>query len=269
MNIEDFKNLNSLLRELQLELKNLDFQLQYHKKYIDKAEEYSNSILHSESDDFKVFSPRKPEIIYEDEIKRIESEKERFVVECNELEKQKEVLEERIHNIEYIIEHEEVEIEHGTEQDAEKEVEHESKRPKIKQNIEQETQKAEVGQNISQKVVTREKRQNVSQKVKILEFKRNIKKEKPELKRNVKQEIEKPEAKQNEDQNAEILEVEQNVKPEAEQDEGQNVEIPEVEQNVKQEVEIPETKQNVKQEVEIPETEQNKSRETEGPLQDG
>ncbi len=235
MNIEDFRNLNSLLRELQLELKNLDFELQYHKKYIDKAEEYFNSILHSESDDFKVFSPRKPEIIYEDEIRKIESEKERFVVECNELEKQKEVLEERIHNIEYILEHEEVEIEHGTEQDAEKEVEHETKRPKIKQNIEQETQQAEVGQNINQEIVTRETRQNVSQKVKILEFKRNIKKEKPEVKRNVKQEIEKAEAKQDEDQNVEILEVEQNVK----------------------------------QEVEIPETEQNKSRETEGPLQDG
>jgi len=134
MNIEDFRNLNSLLRELQLELKNLDFQLQYHKKYIDKAEEYSNSILHSESDDFKVFSPRKPEIIYEDEIKKIESEKERFVVECNELEKQREVLSERIHNIEYVLEHEAVEIEYETERDESQKVEI----PEAEQNKSQE-----------------------------------------------------------------------------------------------------------------------------------
>lgn len=106
MNIDDYNALNDMLRDFRSELNELSIQLQYNRRCIKEADVYAKSFIDSESEDFKVFSPRNAENIYKAEIEKTCSEKAEYEKICCELENKRSILIERINRIENILKNE-------------------------------------------------------------------------------------------------------------------------------------------------------------------
>lgn len=105
MNIEDYNILNSIVREFRHELTVLDNEIQYNLRCMKETDVYVRSLLDSESADFKIFSPRSAEYIYKDEIERSSDIKEKCARRNNELTAKRDILFERIRQLESILEH--------------------------------------------------------------------------------------------------------------------------------------------------------------------
>jgi len=105
MMMDDYKSLNEILQELRQEEYEVKSQIQYNLRCIKETETYVDDFMKSETEDFKVFSPRKAEIIHKEEIEKAK-EKKSFYEECNkELSQKKGVLNSRINKIESILNH--------------------------------------------------------------------------------------------------------------------------------------------------------------------
>lgn len=101
MNIDDYNNLKHILQEFYGELEELDAKIDYSKRCVKETEAFARSITLSDSqyEDLKVFSPR----LCDDEVRKIYSEKEKYEKVCQELERKREILVERMDNIKEIL----------------------------------------------------------------------------------------------------------------------------------------------------------------------
>lgn len=106
MDIESYNTLKDILNDFRSELKELEIQLQYNRRCVKEADIYVNSFLDSEPEDYKIFSPRSAESVYEEEIKKTYAEKAAYENTCRELEEKKTLLLNRIHSIEKVLENE-------------------------------------------------------------------------------------------------------------------------------------------------------------------
>ena len=68
MRSEDYAILDELLKEFRKEAAEIDVQTSENLRRVREAETYISSVTDSESDDFKVFSPRKAEVLYKKEL---------------------------------------------------------------------------------------------------------------------------------------------------------------------------------------------------------
>ena len=67
---EDFDVINEIMEEFQRETEELDRESERNQRCIKEAEIYIKGLVDSETDDYKVFSPRKAEIIHKKELEK-------------------------------------------------------------------------------------------------------------------------------------------------------------------------------------------------------
>ena len=103
MLLDDYNTLNEIVRELRQEAAEIDAQIEYNNRCIREADKYVNKITRSESDDYRVFSPRKPENLYKDEINRTIWEKSEYEEQNRNLVQKKDIIYDRIHRLEKIL----------------------------------------------------------------------------------------------------------------------------------------------------------------------
>lgn len=106
MILDNYNILNEILRELRQEMSDLEERLQYNLRCIKEAETYAKSFIESESDDYKVFSPRNTELLHKEEIQRAYDEKSSYEEQNQELYHKKNILSSRIERIELILKRE-------------------------------------------------------------------------------------------------------------------------------------------------------------------
>lgn len=105
MILDDYNALSGLLEEFRQEEEETDIRIQNILRRIRESETYLKTIMGSEPDDYKVFSPRKAEVIYKEEIRKANEEIEELEGQNKELCGKRDVLYGRIHMIENIIGH--------------------------------------------------------------------------------------------------------------------------------------------------------------------
>lgn len=103
MTLEDYNSLNEMWSELAQEASELETQIQYNLRCIREAEAYMNTFLKSETEDYKVFSPRKAEIIYKEEIEEARNKIFSHEEENKELYLKKNIIDGRIKRLETIL----------------------------------------------------------------------------------------------------------------------------------------------------------------------
>lgn len=74
MKSEDYDILDELLKEFRKEAAEIDAQTSENLRRVREAETYISSVTDSESDDFKVFSPRRAEVLYKEELENARRE---------------------------------------------------------------------------------------------------------------------------------------------------------------------------------------------------
>lgn len=107
MSKDNYDVLYGLLQEFCLELNDIDEKIQYSRRCVKEADIYAKSFLDKEPEDYKIFSPRNPENVYQDEINKTYSEKSEHENKCLELENRRSILEDRINRIESFLRDEE------------------------------------------------------------------------------------------------------------------------------------------------------------------
>ena len=88
MDLSSYEIIQTMYDELKKEQTNRFSDLQERKSKIAEIDAYLNSLLSKEESDLQVFLPRKVEDVYHDVIEQNKQQKEKLVVECDELEKQ-------------------------------------------------------------------------------------------------------------------------------------------------------------------------------------
>ncbi len=105
MTLEDYQVLHEMLEEFRREAGELQARIEEYAAYIREAELHLRAIVDSEPEDRKVFSPRKAEVLYKEEIQKIEKQKalheERRLRLCEE----KSVIEGRVARLEAVCRH--------------------------------------------------------------------------------------------------------------------------------------------------------------------
>ncbi len=96
MSLEDYNVLNELLEDFRQEEAEVDIKIAYYIQCIKKADVILKKLKGSESDDYKVFSPRKMEVAYKDEIEQAYKEKSIYEEKNRELYRKKDLLSSRI-----------------------------------------------------------------------------------------------------------------------------------------------------------------------------
>lgn len=76
MTLEDYKDLHDILQELRREAENLETQIDQQLGYIREAEVHLRAMNNREPEDKKIFSPRKMDLLYKEEIGKIREEKD-------------------------------------------------------------------------------------------------------------------------------------------------------------------------------------------------
>ena len=106
MKLENYNTLKEMLLEFKRELGETDREIALHLRYIKEAEAHLKAFTEAETEDFKVFSPRKMEIIHKEEIDKIRNEKSFYEERNRELYRRKEYLDRRILKLTDILEKE-------------------------------------------------------------------------------------------------------------------------------------------------------------------
>ena len=75
MNIDDYAALSELFNEIRKEIEEVDAELQSNLSFIKAEEIYAQNFIDSESEDYKVFSPRNTESLYKNELAKIQNQK--------------------------------------------------------------------------------------------------------------------------------------------------------------------------------------------------
>ena len=105
MNIDNYSVLNDILADMHRELSELNKKQEYHLQCIKQDDIFIKSLVDSEPDDFKLFSPRNAEDIHKNEIQRTiwdkESHQREYDVSLNKVNE----LKEKIEKVERILEH--------------------------------------------------------------------------------------------------------------------------------------------------------------------
>ena len=96
MKKEDYQALQEMLKEFREEAAELQARIEKYEERVKEAELYLKAIQDSEPEDRKVFSPRRVEVLYKEEIGRIKEEKAVHEEQIQRLCSQREVLEKRI-----------------------------------------------------------------------------------------------------------------------------------------------------------------------------
>lgn len=105
MNFDDYNSLNNILKEQRLELMKLEDEIQYNFRCIREAEIYVRSLVDSEPDDFKFFSPRNAESIHKDEIEKTYKEKDAYEKQNEQLIAKRDILQGQVKQLEKILKH--------------------------------------------------------------------------------------------------------------------------------------------------------------------
>lgn len=103
MNLEDYNKLNEILEDFRQEEAELDLLLEHHLQCIRKADIIINNLIKSESDDYRVFSPRKMEIVHKEEIEQAYKDKSIYEEKNRELYRRKDVIDGRIIMLESVL----------------------------------------------------------------------------------------------------------------------------------------------------------------------
>ena len=110
MNIDDYTELSELLNEIKKEKEEVDAELQNNLSSIKTEEIYAQNFLDSESEDYKVFSPRNMESLYKDEIIKIQNQKSDYEKMNQNLYHKKNILTSWIERIDKVIKSENIDI---------------------------------------------------------------------------------------------------------------------------------------------------------------
>jgi len=110
MFLNNYNILNGILRELHQEIAVLDEEIQYNSRYIRESENYVKSFTKYETDDIKVFSPRRVEVKHGDELKRFHDEASFYEEKNKELNHKRDILYSRINRLETILKREKSDI---------------------------------------------------------------------------------------------------------------------------------------------------------------
>ena len=105
LNIDNYSVLNDILADMHRELSELNKKQEYHLQCIKQDDIFIKSLVDSEPDDFKLFSPRNAEDIHKNEIQRTIWDKESHQREYDALSNQINEFNERIEKLERILEH--------------------------------------------------------------------------------------------------------------------------------------------------------------------
>lgn len=99
MKLEDYYVLNEMLGEFRREAADLEAQMNHCERRVKEAEAHLKVFEDQESDDRKVFSPRKAGVLYKEEIERIRKEKSACEEERQYLSEKKSIVDGRIKRI--------------------------------------------------------------------------------------------------------------------------------------------------------------------------
>ncbi len=105
MTLDDYNSLHEIWNELCQEEAELETQIQYNFRCIREAEAYMNTFLNSETEDYKVFSPRKAEVIYKDEIENAKNKIHLHEENNKVLTQKKDIINNKIRKLESILSH--------------------------------------------------------------------------------------------------------------------------------------------------------------------
>lgn len=105
MYIEDYRDLQIILQEVRQELHELNEDMKYHLECIKQDDIFVRSFTDGESEDFKIFSPRRAEDIHKNEIERAVSDRENHRKKYDSLLAKSDILQERAKKIEKILEY--------------------------------------------------------------------------------------------------------------------------------------------------------------------
>lgn len=103
MNLDDYNVLSEIVKELKLELTELENKIQYNLRCIKEADIYVNTIKDSDSEEYKIFSPRNGVSTHKNEIEETYREKSEYLEKNENLNLKKEVLSKRIEQLENIL----------------------------------------------------------------------------------------------------------------------------------------------------------------------
>lgn len=103
MDSSNYEIIQAMYDELKKEQTSLLSDLHEKKSNISEIDAYLNGLLNKEESNFQVFLPRKVKDIYRDIIEKSEQEKEKLFAECEELEKQLHLDNNRIKQLEKIL----------------------------------------------------------------------------------------------------------------------------------------------------------------------
>lgn len=103
MVLEDYDALCEMLKEFGQEAEEINSQIERNQIRIKEAEAHLNALKNLEPDDVKVFSPRKAEILYKEEIEKIGQEKYLCEKQNQDLYGRKALLENRIKGLTCIL----------------------------------------------------------------------------------------------------------------------------------------------------------------------
>lgn len=103
MNLDDYNVLSEIVKELKLEITELENEIQYNHRCIKEADIYVNTIKDSDSEEYKIFSPRNGVSTHKNEIEETYREKSEYLEKNENLNLKKEVLSKRIEQLENIL----------------------------------------------------------------------------------------------------------------------------------------------------------------------
>lgn len=106
MSQNDYAILCELLNEIRKEKEKVAVELQSNLSSIRAEEIYVQNFMNTESEDYKIFSPRNMELLYKEEIKKIESQKSDYEEKNKTLYHKKNILSSWVERIEKVIKNE-------------------------------------------------------------------------------------------------------------------------------------------------------------------
>ncbi len=105
MTVEDYKPLYDMLEEFREEEAGLQARIEEHEAQAREAEIHLKAIEDTEPEDRKVFSPRRAEILYKEEIEKIKARKVLHEEQKQRLCSEKAIIERRISRLEEVCRH--------------------------------------------------------------------------------------------------------------------------------------------------------------------
>ena len=105
MKKEDYQALQEMLKEFREEAAELQARIEKYEERVKEAELYLKAIPDSEPEDRKVFSPRRVEVLYKEEIGRIKEQKALHEEQIRQLCGERDVIGRRISRLETVCRH--------------------------------------------------------------------------------------------------------------------------------------------------------------------